>query len=97
MLIDRIDMKKGKEKRALKEWRRRVTECLERVDRCFKDRLDEAERNTLASVFAVEENALQLCEQGEVRKAISLLKEQEGAMVPVAIVILKRLTATNTL
>lgn len=84
-------MKKSKEKKALKDWRHRVACALERVHNCFGDRIGEADQNTLAGVFAVEENALQLCEQGEVGKAISLLKEQEGAMVPVAISILQHL------
>lgn len=89
MLIDRIDMKKGSEKKELRAWRRQVAQAHKRVTECFGGRLGESDLNTLAGVFAVEENALQLCEQGEVGKAVSLLKEQDGAMVPVAIIILQ--------
>jgi hypothetical protein len=91
VLIDRIDMKKSSEKREIKERRKRVTLVHVRMDKCFSDRLSEADSNILAGVFAIEENALRLCEEGEVSKAISLLKEQDGAMVPLAITILERL------
>lgn len=82
-------MKKGSEKKRLKAWRQQVAQAHRRVVTCFGAQMGEADLNTLAGVFAVEENALQLCEQGEVNKAISLLKEQEGGMVPMAIIILQ--------
>lgn len=82
-------MKKSSENKKLKVWRQQVARAHERVVECLGTRLGEADLNTLAGVFAIEENALQLCEQGEVGKAISLLKEQKGAMVPVAITILQ--------
>ena len=89
-------MKKGKkvkkEKQAVQHWRQQVERALVRVQACFGSQLGEADQNTLASVFVVEENALQLCEAGNVSAAISLLKEQKGAMVPVAIDILQRNT-----
>jgi hypothetical protein len=91
VLIDRIDMKKGKEKKLIRQRRHQVDQALARINVCIGGQLDEAERNTLAGVFAVEENALQLCEAGRVNEAVSLLKEQEGIMVPVAITILQRI------
>lgn len=88
-------MKNSKEKRRVKAWRESMAESLERVTTCFGADLQEADRTTLASVFVAERNALELCEKGEVGKAISLLKEQEGQMVPVAIAILERVAAAK--
>lgn len=88
-------MKNRKEKRRVREWRESMAKSLERVNTCFGDKLGEADRTTLASVFVSERNALELCEAGKVRKAISLLKEQEGQMVPVAIAILERIAAAR--
>lgn len=95
MLIDRIDMKKRKEKLRVKAWREDVNEALKRVNKCFGASLGEADRTTLAGVFATERNALHLCEEGKVGEAISLLKEQEGQMIPVAIMILERVKAAK--
>jgi hypothetical protein len=88
-------MKKGKEKKLIRQRRHQVDQALVRIDACLGGQVDEAERNALAGVFAVEENALQLCEVGRVKEAVSLLKEQDGVMVPVAITILQRIAATK--
>lgn len=90
MLIDRIDVKEKGLKRMLKKERRQVKCAMGRIVTCFGNRVTDADRCTLARVFAVEENALQFCEDGCVSKAISLLKEQEGPMACMAIAILER-------